>query len=258
MFYEDRQIKPEKIVLFTKTFGFYTTLALIPFKNTFYHSFLQSAAGALKHKAYTMKCRFFWIGVAWMALITWYLSSHIYSWDLICFGITWWILGISPFCNAFRISQEIAERYIYFANVGLMFCLASFIHTNPVIAASFIAMYATKMWFYMDAYQDDFYLTEHASLGSPDAWFSWHVKAMKRWDAGSHQEAIIFWLMGKKISPNEFKLNVNLATACAVAGHKAEGEKFLEIAEKNINRGQEEQAGRIVAEWRQGKFAILL
>ena len=259
MFAEDRQIKPEKLVLATKTFGFYTTLALIPFKTTFYHSFLQSAAGCGKDKAYTMKDRFFWFGLAYIIGIAYFWLSR--PWDMVSFGLLWWCLGIAPFLNIVRIHQEIAERYAYLPMVGLMFVLASGLINFPFIAPAVIAVYATKLWFYMDAFQDDFYLVEFSRLLSPQSWFAWHVSAMKRWDAKSHQEAIIYWTMARMLSPKEFKLNLNIATALALStnpAHREEAKAFLKIAEDNIPGGQEETAGRLIKEWKEGKFAIVL
>jgi hypothetical protein len=81
---------------------------------------------------------------------------------------------------------------------------------------------------------------------------------MKRWDAKSYQEAVILWTMARMISPKEFKINVNLATACACGGHKAEGEKFLQIAEDNIPAGQEEQCQKLLKDWKSGNMAIVL
>jgi hypothetical protein len=180
---------------------------------------------------------------------------------MVHFALLWWIVGIAPFCNFIRIQQEIAERYAYLPNVGLMFVLASALGSSPVWSAVFISMYATKLWFYMDCYQDDFYLTEQASLNSPDSWFAWHIKAMKRWNSHSHQEALIYWAMARNISPNEFKINLNLATCLGLskeASHREEAKKYIEVAENNIPAGQEGQAGKLIEEWKKGNMTIVL
>jgi hypothetical protein len=127
-----------------------------------------------------------------------------------------------------------------------------------IIIGFFIAMYATKMWFYMDAYTDDFYLREYSSLISPDSWFAWHMKAISRWDAKSYQEAVVFWTMARKISPNEFKINLNLATALKVSGYNKEAEAFINIAEKNIIPGQEKTSQEIINKWREGEYAQVI
>lgn len=237
MFTEDKAIKIEKLALATKTFGYYTMLAILPFKITFYHAFLQSLAGAGKEKGYTVKDRFFWIGFLFIVSIVCYWV--LVPWNMVSFGLLWWCICIAPFLNLFRMSQEIAERYIYLPNVGLMFVLASAISFSPVLVAVFLSMYATRMWFVMDMYQDDYYLIEHSCLNSPNSWFAWHVRGMKRWETQSHQEALIIWTMARLISPKEFKINVNIATTLLQGGHHKESLQYLKIAEDNIPAGQE-------------------
>lgn len=256
MLAEDRKVKPQKLILFIKTFGFYTSLALVPFKNTFYHSFMQSLAGSGKDKAYSIKCRFFWLGVIYVLGIGWFWLSR--PWDMVSFGLLWWVICISPFCNMFRLNQEIAERYMYLPNVGLMFVLANVLVSYPVWAGVVVAIYTTKMWFYMDAFQDDYYLIESACLNSPDSWFAWHSRALQRWERQSFMEAVILWTMAQMISPKEFKVLVNLSTALWLAGHREEAKAFLKRAEENIPEGQEESANKIISEWRKGQLAVLL
>ena len=255
-FTADRKIHWRKLVLFTKTFGFYTSHALLPIKTAFYHSFLQSAAGCMNKRAMTMKDRFFWLGVGFALLFGWLIYDNMGT--LLSFGLLWWMVCLFPFLNLFRIHQEIGERYMYLPNVGLMVALASLINGHPAITAMFITAYATKLWFYMDAYTDDYYLVEYARLHSPDAWFPWHVAGMKRWDTQSYKEAVILWTMARMISPREYKVNFNLATALKMSNHPEEADRFMAIAEANIPGGQEVEAGKLIAEWRGGKFAILL
>lgn len=257
-FAEDRELKPEKIVLGLKTFGFYLTHSLIPFKTTFYHSFLQSCAGALTHKAYSMKDRFFWAGLVGFIGMVAYMVSH--PWNMVSFGLLWFMITLAPFCNVIRAQQEIAERYTYLPNVGLMFVLATLLVNHPMLAAGWVSMYATKMWFWMDSYADDFYLSEFSSLVSPDAWYSWHVKAIKRWWAASYQEAVIYWTMARRISPNEFKINYNLATALRLSAnpeHWKEAEHMMKIAENCAARGQEDQVKDLCDKWRKGNYSII-
>lgn len=256
MFTEDKAIKPEKLVVAIKTFGFYTALALVPFKITFYHSFLQSLSGSGKQKGYTMKDRFFFIGLLFLGAIFAYWI--MVPWNTVSFALLWWCVCIAPFLNFMRMSQEIAERYIYLPNCGLMIVLASVICHDPVISAFFLAMYGTKMWFAMEMYTDDYYLLEHACLNSPDSWFAWHVRGMKRWDNKSFQESVIIWTMARIISPREFKVNFNLATALAMSGHKKEAEQFIKIAAENVPAGQEEESGNLLREWHKGNLSILL
>lgn len=256
MLVEDKAIKIEKAILVIKTFGFYTMLTLIPFQNSFYHSFLQSSSGTGRFKAYSMKDRFFWIGCVFALAMGCYVCTH--KWDMISFGLLWWCVCLAPFCNLMRMSQEIAERYCYLPSVGLMFVLATVLINHPVLIGVFLTMYAVRLWFLMDMYQDDYYLLEHSCVLDPSSWFVWHVRGMRRWEQRSYQEAIIIWSMARLISPNEFKVNFNLATAVAMAGHKEEAEQFLQLAQNHIPEGQEDQTNQMISEWKAGNMSIVL
>lgn len=256
MFVEDRAIKPEKFVLAIKTFGYYTSLALFPFRITFYHAFLQSCAGSGKERAYSVKDKYFWLGLAYVVgIITYFI---LVPWNLVSFGLLWWCVCLAPFCNLFRMSQEIAERYAYLPMPGLMFVLASLLTQWPILIAFVLGFYAAKLWNYMDSYVDDYTLVESACLYSPKSWFAWHIRAMSRWERKSFQEAVIIWTMARMISPNEFKINFNIATALRLSKNDKEAEAFISIAEKCIPAGQEEETTKLLAEWKKGNLSILL
>ena len=255
MFDEDKKVHPRKLILTLKTLTFYTIHALIPIKTTFYHSFMQSLAGSGKEKGYSLD-RYFWLGIPIVAGMVW--KIFFTPWDLISFGLIWWVVGLLPFLNTFRLSQEIAERYAYAPLVGLMLALAHICVGNPALTAGILAMYATKLWFWMDSYQDDFFLVEASCLNSPQSWFAWHVKALKRWDVQSHKEAMLLWTMAKMISPKEFKILFNLATMLKIHNQHAEADAFIKEAERNVPKGQEKMSEKIIKDWHDGKAAILV
>lgn len=127
-----------------------------------------------------------------------------------------------------------------------------------LILGLFLGGYAAKMWTYMDCYTDDYYLCETACLNSPDSWFAWHIRGMGRWERKSFQEAVIIWTMARMISPREFKINFNIATALFLSNHKEEAIKFLKIAEDNIPEGQEKDCGDLLSKWKKGELAVIL
>lgn len=265
LFTEDKHIHPKKLILAIKTFGIYLSHALIPIKTTFYHSYLESIAGSKSQNAYSL-CRFFWFGTVSILLMLWYVCTH--RWDMICFGITWWCVGIAPFCNFMRMQQELGERYVYAANVGLMFVLSNFIYMYPYLVAGFLAMYATKTWSFINGYKDDFWFIEVCRIEQPKSWFAWHISAVKRWDVQSFREAVIFWVIARNLSPKEFKLLFNLAASLVVMGNQCvephrsnmirEGLGFLAEAEKNIPRGQEKMASKFISDFRNNKVCIII
>lgn len=252
---EDKEIHPRKIILAVKTFGIYLSHAIIPFRTTFYHSYLESIAGCRSSHAYTL-CRFFWTGFVSISLMILYISIH--KWDIVCFGILWWCVGIAPFINVYRMQQELGERYAYLPNIGLMIILSYFIHDHTYLVSGFLAMYATKLWFFMDGYQNDFWMVEFARMNQPKSWFAWHIAALKRWEKQSYTEAVIFWVIAKSISPKEYKILYNLAASLAVLNNKDEALKLLAEAEKNIPRGQEVACNDMIRNFREGKVTIIV
>lgn len=260
MYVEDKKINLRKAVIVIKTLSFYFTHSIIPFKTAFYHSYMQSMAGSGKFKSYKLD-RFFWVGLCLIGSSIYYLTTH--SWNMVSFGLLWWLWCILPFGNAYRMQQEISERYCYLPNCGLMIALATLIlQQTPLMAAclivGFMVMYLTKMWFYMDGYLDDYYLVENSCVNSPDAWFVWHVRGLKRWETQSYQEAVILWTMAKIISPNEFKILLNIASALRLSNRHDEAKEFIKLAAQNVPEGQEEQAQKYFDDWKKGISTILL
>lgn len=255
-FTEDKAIELRKLVLVLKTYAFYFTIGLVPHKLSFYLSFLQSAAGndIMRKRAYK-KDFYFFLGIS---ILVGGLIYNYFKWDNIMHGMLWFTIGILPYCNFRRLQQEVALRYIYFANIGLMYVLANLIVGYPIIITAFLVMYATRLWFIMPMFTDDYWLLEYSVADDPGAWFCWHARALKRIAQKSTSEAINMMVMAKLISPKEFKVLFNLACLLASRGKTKEAYLFLDEAEKNMVSGQEEESKKIIAEARSGKWAILI
>jgi hypothetical protein len=256
-FVEDRlSFHPRKFVLAIKTFGFYFTLCIIPFRITFYHNFLQSAAGSLKHKAYTIWDKYFWIGLATLTAMIVLWVFH--PWTILSWACLAWCITVAPFCNFVRANQEIAERFVALPNVFLMFALAQVIVISPVIITAFLIFYITRTYYTLQTYKDEYFITEMAIMEDPHAWWAWHCRAMKRWNTQSYKEALILWVMAKMISPKEFKLLINISTCLRLLKNQAEADKYLKEAEDNMVAGQEKEAKEFIFQCRTGKPIILL
>ena len=254
-FNEDKIVHPKKLILGVKTFGFYLFLCIIPFRITFYHNFLQSSAGSMKHKNYTL-CRYFWIG--FIAIASWVYCAFVLPWNTMMWAFLAFFITIVPFCNVVRANQEIAERFAALPNVFLMYALAQIISFNPILITAFIIFYATRTFYTLKLYQDEYWITECAVVEDSHAWWAWHCRAMKRWDTQSYKEALILWVMAKLISPNEFKVLMNIATCLRLLKNDQEANEYLKLAEQNIVPGQEESAMQYIADHRKGKLPILL
>lgn len=258
-FDHDKTMDFSKVVVFFKTYGFYLVLCLIPFRITFYHNMLQSMAGndIMRKKALSMD-RYFWIGLAaWFGT----LAFACTNWGPLAWGLLAFLVTIAPFCNVVRANQEIAERFVALPNVFLMFALAHVITGIPGsswLVPGFLAFYATRTFYTLIMYKDEYYITELAIIEDPHAWWAWHCRAMKRWETQSYKEALILWVMAKMISPKEFKVLMNISTCLRLLKNDKEADEFLAMAEQNIVAGQEKEAHQFIAEHRKGKLPILL
>ena len=257
-FDEDRLVHPKKLILGIKTFGFYLFLCIIPFRITFYHNFLQSSAGSMKHKNYTL-CRYFWIGFT--AITSWVVCAVMFPWNTLTWACLAFFITIVPFCNIVRANQEIAERFVALPNVFLMYALAQVITGipgAPWLFPVFLAFYATRTFYTLTLYKDEYFITECAVIEDPHAWWAWHCRAMKRWDTQSYKEALILWVMAKLISPKEFKVLMNIATCLRLLKNEKEADEYLRLAEENIVAGQEESSRQFIEDHKRGKLPILL
>lgn len=255
-YFHDKQMHPRKIIIYFKTYFFYLLHCIVPYRVTFYHSFMQSLAGndLMRKKAHALDL-FFWAGVtAWFGSIVYACMN----WGPIAWGLIAFIITISPFCNVVRANQEIAERFTALPNVFLMFALAHVIAQYPIAVTAFLVFYATRTFYTIKLYQDEYYITECAVIEDPNAWWAWHCRAMKRWETQSYREALLLWVMAKLISPQEFKVLINISTCLRLLNNHKEAEEYLDLAKTHIVRGQEEMALQVIEDCRKGKAHILL
>lgn len=118
-----KSITPEKFVLAVKTFSYYVATALFPIRLGMYHTFGYEY-GLTKEdcERVTKLNAHFWLG---LILCTCYAVLMFLNWNNgLGMGLWWWCVFISMWCNLVVIQQFIAERYIYAANIGLMYALS--------------------------------------------------------------------------------------------------------------------------------------
>lgn len=254
-FDEDKRYDLGKLVVAVKTYGFYLTLCLIPFRITFYHNFLQSLAGSWATRWKSTNDRYFWIGVVGI------LGTIIYSclyWGPLAQVLVAYLITTIPYCNIVRANQEIAERFCALPNVFLMVALAYLIAPHMALVAVFLTFYATRTYYTINLYKDEYFITEMAVIEDPHSWWAWHCRAMKRWDTQSYKEALILWVMAKIISPKEFKILMNIATCLRILKNDKEADEYLKLAQENIVKGQENESFRFIEDHKKGKLPILL
>ena len=251
----DKKWHWHKLVIATKIYGYYFALCIVPFRLTWYHSFMQSGAGAgndlMKKRSLRLDWTF-WLGIG---LILYLIYSAIWNWTPVSWGIFWYSVCIAPYLCLFRMQQEIAERYCYVANIGVMFAVANIV--NPILFAFLFGAYVTRLLTFISAYTDDYWLIEKSVVEDPGAWYAWHVRAHKRWQQQSYREALNCWVMAKMLSPDEFKILYNIAVVLKMLQKHAEAEDYMKMAKNNVIKGQEQAANHLFRQYKAGKFELL-
>uniref|UniRef100_A0A6M3KEX9 Tetratricopeptide repeat protein n=1 Tax=viral metagenome TaxID=1070528 RepID=A0A6M3KEX9_9ZZZZ len=138
-----------------------------------------------------------------------------------------------------------------------MLALATLIANYPIIVAVILTIYITKFIVVMRMYQDDYWVMEAAVIEDPKAWFAWHMRGMKRWEAQSYREALINWVMAKLISPKEFKLLFNISVVLRLLKKEQEAKEYFALALQNMIPGQEEELKPIIDDYNKGKLRLL-
>ncbi|MDD5760972.1 MAG: hypothetical protein PHP88_00480, partial [bacterium] len=117
----------------------------------------------------------------------------------------------------------------------------------------FFGVYVARLYSYMHAYTDDYWIVEHSVIEDPKAWFAWHIRGHKRWCHQSYREALNCWVMAKMMSPKEFKVLFNIAVVLKILGNHAESEQYINEAKANIIKGQEKRSLELIQEFREAK-----
>lgn len=235
---EMRSISPRKFIPYVKSLGYYTTLCLFPWKLALYHTFLW---GLGVNKEYNKRCyslnKSFYLGVAVFITL---VGSIIYWWGQpFTFGLLWYLVNISMWCNAITYQQQISERCVHTANVGLMYALACIIINYPVVIACFVTMYVVRLYKMMPMYTNEYWHTEYSMLESPDCNYIWIARGMKKYALKNHIGAMYDFLEAKRCAPWEYKANFNAANMAVLAQDFKMAENLLDDCEKCMYDGQE-------------------
>jgi hypothetical protein len=156
------------------------------------------------------------------------------------------------------MNQEIAERYLYLANVGVMFALSNVIIQWPVTVAIFLTIYATRLIYLIPMYTDDFWIVEYSVMEDPRSWYGWHIRGHKQQERGCLQTALTMWVMAKLLCPKSFKILFNIGAMLRLMGKKEESDKFFAHSKANIIPGQEEFANGLFKDLETGKMPFLI
>lgn len=233
---EMRAIKPRKIIPFIKTYIYYFTLCIIPFNLGIEHGFLRGfGTNKTDNEKGYQKSFIFWAGlVIFLSIVTWSGWCILKGWNPIAWGLFWFTINIAMWCNFVTYQQQIAERYCYLANIGMLFALANLIVNYPIIIACFIIGYFVRLWYAMDAYMSDWWAVEYNIREFKTLSYMWLMRGVKKFMDKDFMGAYMDLTEAYKHKPYDLKILYNYATTCFVLGDVVKAREFLEKTKINI------------------------
>ena len=238
---ERKTLRPEKIIIFVKTIGYYFWLCLIPRRILFYRDFLFTF-GLTKEgnkEAYRMNSSF-WVGVTTLILIGFLIVK---LWETpVSFGVGGWLLLSLQWGNILTYTMTQADRYMSLPNVFLMVALGwilTFCHPDYFIALAII--YVVCLFDGMEMYKDldSFYAYHiyHDPKGIPCRTF----KARAEVENKDFTAAFETCKPGLHHNPNDFNMFLIMSLCCAHLRAAEQSIALLKKAEENMYLGQEDR-----------------
>lgn len=241
---EMRAMKPDKLIIFTKTLGYYFRLCLVPWRLGIDHKFLYGFGTNKTDNEIGYRINGdFWIGVACglTPFVAFFLGYRAIGW-----GLWWFCINIAMWCNFITIQQQISQRYTYLACIGLMYALANLIIAYPIIITVFLAGYLARLWYIMPSYINDYWAVEYCIVESKTFHYMWMMRAVKKYFAKDFQGAFYDLNEAYLWKPYDFKVLFNLSVVFLVLGNLGESRKFLQLARENVYDEMESEIGKEV------------
>jgi hypothetical protein len=250
---ERLRIAPQKLILACKTIAYYVITALYPVNLGFFHDI---GAGTGLHPEYTKRdyrlSAMFWVGLGIVALIVWAQYSPYHR---LAYGLAWFFLGILPVSNIVSVTQNIALRYAYFANIGLMYAVASVVPFPWSLLI--IGVYYGRTLGYMKNYQNELTLQMGNIIEQFDCQRAWHARGVAKFSQKDYTGAANCFRHQAQLVPWDFRANINAGTACMILYEYDLAEGYFKAAEANYynNNRLDEQKGVVAQAWQSLEFA---
>jgi hypothetical protein len=233
-----------KLIIVFKSLGYYTTLCIFPVRLGMCHSYL-STFGLTKEETdkWFKPDIFFFIGLAVTGVVA---VNLIHPFFPPLFGLFWFILFTAQWCNFIVISHLITERYIYLANIGLMYLLATLVIGTPLMWI-FLTFYAVRLFYFMPAYSSIISYWKSNTENFPNVAMGWNQFGLGQLQFGNTGSALDSWIRGVQERPNDFRLNYNTANLLLGCGQAEQAVRFIKTAEANLDpkNGYEMWKGQI-------------
>jgi hypothetical protein len=149
------------------------------------------------------------------------------------------MLFTAQWSNLFYINHPITERYIILSLVGVMYMLANILSVLPFgtyLAIGILAFYLTRLWSVMGQYKDIQTFWKCNAEIFPDVGLSYNQWSISLNEIGKAGTAVDTMVEGLKTTPEDFRLNYNLANMMGAIGDPNVGLKHARMAMKNVHK----------------------
>ena len=218
-------LHPRKFIVVCKTLYYYTKLCLFPKRLGLYHKFCYHYSDDTEKED-----KHFWAGFAILigfGMLFWFGNSAVKL------GVVWYLSYICIFLNWITIHQFVAERYTYFANIGLCLIVCNFLLPYPIVFAVLCGLAIMRLWTNLPSFLEEvpFYQSNIWNFPRSEVAFAnLGVVYMKRGLVGS---AVDMWLIGTKINASYDVAWYNLSSTMKTKGDLPKALEFLQNAVKS-------------------------
>jgi hypothetical protein len=227
-----KKIDLKKLIIVFKTLGHYAYLCIFPIRLGMCHEYLSVFGLTKKETDKYMKLDiFFFLGIGIVLVV---LANLIWKFYTPLFGLLWFLIFTLQWLNFIVISHLISERYVYLANIGLMYLLASLIIGTPFMWI-FLTFYAVRLFYFIPAYKDIVCYWKSNTENFPIVAMGWNQLGLAQLQFGNTGSALDSWIRGVQERPNDFRLNYNTANLLLGCGQAVEALRFVKVAEENLD-----------------------
>jgi len=222
-----------KIIVFFKTLGYYFILCLLPIRLGMFHEYLHNFGRSTEESEPCYKIdRYFFVGVS---LCGWLFYKLFFGLTPFDFGLFWFVLFTIQWCNVIMLNHAISERYIYLANIGLMYSLSQLLLETPLMWI-FLTFYAVRLFYFMPAYKNRITFWTSNTENFPSVAMAYNQLGIEQATFGNGGSALDSFIKGVQERPNDFRLNYNIANILIGNGQFPLAVQFLKKAGENINK----------------------
>jgi len=229
-----REASPRKLIISLRTMGYYLCLSLFPRKVTMCHSYLHVFGLSKKETIQWYRPdRYFFIALLVLAFA---VTGLVLGWKVT--GLVWFCLLMMQWCNFIVLSHPITERYLYLANVGMMYFIAQTLLSVPMgeyLAVGLVVYYATKLHEILPNYETNMKYFKGNMEQYNNVAIAYNQYGLELVQRGKAGTAMDVFLKGLQFRQHDFRLNYNTANVLLGMRRFNEALPFIYRAEENLD-----------------------